>query len=134
MAYLHHDRDGVAFEDGARLYEYGYSADEVTAGQTLTVTLSVAPGDGRAATLALVTPASARPTAEGTAAPPVVATATVPLNAATAVFVLPIPPDAPPGLYVPRLTLDGARPLLPSGGTRGDLFLRPVRVELGITN
>ena len=134
MAYLHHDRDGVAFEDGARLYEYGYSADEVIAGQTLTVTLSVAPGDGRAATLALVTPASARPTADGSATPPVVVAATVPLSAATALFVLPIPPDAPPGLYVPRLTLDGARPLLPSGGTRGDLFLRPVRVESGIRN
>ncbi|MBP6787194.1 MAG: hypothetical protein KA170_06370, partial [Candidatus Promineofilum sp.] len=132
MAYLHHDRDGVAFEDGARLYEYGYSADEVTAGQTLTVTLSVAPGDGRAATLALVTPASARPTADGSATPPVVVATTAPLNAATAVFVLPIPPDAPPGLYVPRLTLDGARPLLPSGGTRGELFLRPVRVESGM--
>ncbi len=127
MAYLHHDPDGVAFEGGARLYEYGYSADEIAAGETLTVTLSVAPGDGRAATLALVTPAAARPTAEG-AAPPVVAVATVTLSEATAVFVLPIPPDAPPGLYVPRLTLDGARPLLPSGGTRGDLFLRPVRV------
>ncbi len=128
MAYLHHDRDGVAFEDGARLYEYGYSADELTAGQTLTVTLSVAPGDGRAATLALVTPASARPTADGHATPPVIIATTVPLSAATAVFVLPIPSDAPPGLYVPRLTLDGARPLLPSGGTRGELFLRPVRV------
>ena len=128
LAYLHHDPDGVAFENGARLYEYGYSADELAAGQTMTVTLSVAPGDGRAATLALVTPASARPTPDGAAPPPVMAAATVPLSAATAVFVLPIPPDAPPGLYVPRLTLDGARPLLPSGGTRGDLFLRPVRV------
>ena len=63
MAYLHHDPDGVAFEGGARLYEYGYSADEIAAGETLTVTLSVAPGDGRAATLALVTPAAATPNA-----------------------------------------------------------------------
>ncbi len=128
MAYLHHDPGGVAFEGGARLYEYGYSAGELTAGATLTVTLSVAPGDGRVATLALVTPAAARPTAEGAATPPVVASATTPLSEATAVFVLPVPTDAPPGLYVPRLTLDGARALLPSGGTRGDLFLRPVRV------
>ncbi len=134
MAYLHHDRGGVAFEDGTRLYEYGYSAEEMAAGATLIVTLSVAPGDGGAATLALVTPAEARPPAEGAPTPPVVAAATLPLDTAAPVFRLNIPADAPPGLYVPRLTLDGARPLLPSGGTRGELFLRPVRVESGIRN
>ncbi|HOU41294.1 MAG TPA: hypothetical protein PK829_08505, partial [Promineifilum sp.] len=134
MAYLHHDRGGVAFENGIRLYEYGYSAEEIAAGETLVVTLSVTPGDGRAATLALVTPASVRPPAEGAPAPPVVAAATRPLDTAAPVFRLSIPADAPPGLYVPRLTLDGARPLLPSGGTRGDLFLRPVRVKAGIRN
>jgi hypothetical protein len=128
MAYLHHDTGGVGFEDGARLYEYGTSADTLTAGQTLTVTLSVDPGDGRAATLALFTPAAARPTPDGASAPLPIAAATLPLDGETVVFALPIPPDAPPGLYVPRLTLDGAQPLLPSGGTRGDLYLRPVRV------
>ena len=132
MAYLHHDRGGVAFEDGTRLYEYGYSAEEISAGETLVVTLSMAPGDGGAATLALVTPAAARPPAEGAPTPPVVAAATLPLDTTAPVFRLSIPADAPPGLYVPRLTLNGARPLLPSGGTRGELFLRPVRVESGI--
>ena len=131
MAYLHHDRGGVAFEDGARLYAYGYSGEEVPAGGTLVVTLSVAPGQGRAATLALATPATARPPAEGAAGPPLLAAATQPLAGDSVVFRLSIPPDAPPGLYAPRLTLDGARPLLPSGATRGDLFLRPVRVLPG---
>jgi len=121
----------VSFENGAQLHEYGYSGDEIVAGQTLTVTLSVGPGDGRPATLALVTPASARPTPGDAAAPPVVAAMTQPLDSETVVFTLPIPPDAPPGLYVPRLTIDGARPLMPSGGTRGDLFLRPVRIRAG---
>jgi hypothetical protein len=128
MAYLHHDVGGVAFENGARLHQYGYSGDEIAAGQTLTVTLSIAPGDGRPAMLALVTPASARPTPDGAADPPVVAAVTQPLDRETAAFTLLIPPDAPPGLYVPRLTIDNARPLMPSGATRGDLFLRPVRI------
>ena len=128
MAYLHHDPGGVAFEGGARLYEYGYSADEIAAGKTLTVTLSVAPGDRQPATLALVTPAGVRPPPQGAAEPPVLAAASRPLAAETLAFALPIPADAPPGLYVPRLTLEGARPLMPSGQTRGDLFLRPIRV------
>ena len=128
MGYLHHDPGGVPFEGGARLYTYGYSADEIAAGETLTVTLSVAPGDGRAATLALATPATARPAPDGAADPPLLVAATQSLAAETITFALPIPPDAPPGLYAPRLTLDGAQPLLPSGGTRGDLFLRPVRI------
>ena len=128
MAYLHHDTGGVGFEDGSRLHEYGYSAEELSAGQTLTVTLSLSPGSAAAATLALVTPALARPTPDDAADPPVIAVATQTLNDESVVFALPVPPDAPPGLYVPRLTIDGARPLLPSGGTRGELFLRPVRV------
>lgn len=128
MAYLHHDRDGVAFDNGARLDGYDTSADEITAGETLTITLRIEPGDGGLATLALVTPASARPKPDGAADPPVLVAATQPLADAPLVFALPIPAGAPPGLYVPRLTLDGARPLLPSGGTRGELFLRPVRV------
>ena len=75
-----------------------------------------------------MTPALARPTPDDAADPPVIAVATQTLNDESVVFALPVPPDAPPGLYVPRLTIDGARPLLPSGGTRGELFLRPVRV------
>lgn len=127
MGYLHHDAN-IAFSDGARLYEYGYSHDVIPAGTTLTITLSLAPGTARTATLELVTPASARPLPGDMADPPPLAAQTVDLSGEAAVSRLPIPSDAPVGLYVPRLTLEDARPLLPSGGARGDLFLRPLRV------
>ena len=128
MGYLHHTPGGVPFSDGSRLHEYGYSGDTIMAGSTLTVTLSITAGEAGAATLALVTPAVARPTPDGAADPPVLAAQTISLDEETAVFTLPIPLDAPAGLYVPRLVLDDARPLTPSGATRGDLFLRPIRV------
>lgn len=129
MGYLNHNPGGIAFTDGARLYEYGYSADEIAAGKTLTVTLSLVPGSVREATLALVTPAAARPTGEGAVGPPELVSQTITMTGETAVFTLPIPPDAPTGLYVPRLLLDGVQPMMPSGTTRGDLFLRPIRIK-----
>ena len=128
MGYLHHTPGGVPFSDGSRLHEYGYSGDTITAGNTLTVTLSMTGGKAGAATLALVTPATARPTPDDAADPPLLAAQTIDLDGETAVFTLPIPPDAPAGLYVPRFVLAGAQPLTPSGAARGDLFLRPVRV------
>lgn len=129
MGYLHHDLAGIGFDNGARLYSYGYSRDELRAGETLTVTLSLAPGNGRLVTLDLATPAIARPTPRDHAEPPLLASATAPLaDEDVVVFSLPISTNAPAGLYVPRLTIDNARPLMPSGQTRGDLFLRPVRV------
>src|SRR5690606_35682650 len=128
MGYLHHTPGGVPFSDGSRLYEYGYSADGIAAGETLTVTLSITPGGAAPATLALVTPAAARPAPDGAADPPILTAQAIALDDETAVFSLPIPLDAPAGLYVPRLILDGERPMTPSGVTRGDLFLRPVRV------
>lgn len=128
MGYLHHSPGGISFTNGARLYEYGYSTDTVVAGQTLTVTLSIAPGNTNTATLALVSPASARPTPDGAANPPQFVAQTVTLAGEAAVFTLPISPVTPAGLFVPRLVLEGAEPLMPSGGTRGDLFLRPIRV------
>ncbi len=128
MGYLHHTPGGVPFSDGSRLHEYGYSGDTITAGSTLTVTLSITAGEAGTATLALVTPAAARPTTDGAADPPVLAAQTIDLDEEMAIFTLLIPPDAPAGLYVPRLVLDGGRPLTPAGATRGDLFLRPIRV------
>ncbi len=128
MGYLHHAPGGIGFTDGARLHSYGYSADEIAAGQTVTVTLSLTPGKSASAELALVTPAAARPTPDGTAEPPALATRTIDLTGETAVFHLPIAADAPVGLYVPRFIIDGARPLTPSGVPRGDLYLRPIRV------
>lgn len=132
MGYLHHDPAGVAFTDGARLHHYGYSSDTIEAGATWMMTLSLTPGTITTATLDLVTPASARPVAGGMAEPPVIATQTIDLSSEVAVFTLPIPAQAPAGLVVPRLTLHGARPLMPSGGTRGDLYLRPLRVTAAL--
>ena len=128
MGYLHHSPGGVGFTSDARLFGYGYSAEEIAAGGTLTVTLSIDKGDSTTAELALVTPATARPTAGGMAEPPVLVRQAVDLNGESAVFTVSIAGDAPAGLYVPRLILDGARPLAPSGVARGDLFLRPVRI------
>ena len=128
MGYLHHDLDGVAFDNGARLFNYGYSASEIRAGETVTMTLSVDSGPSGIASLTLGSPALARPVPEGTADPPPIATASQPLEGDTLVFTLPISPAAPPGLVVPRLSLGDGRPLMPSGQTRGDLFLRPLRI------
>jgi hypothetical protein len=129
MGYLHHDPAGVSFDNGAKLFSYGYSHDTLAAGDTLTVTLSLLPGAGQTTTLDLVTPATARPTSRDAAEPPLLASQTRPLDGSpSVVFTLPISRNTPSGLYVPRLTIDEARPLTPSGQTRGDIFLRPVRV------
>ncbi len=128
MGYLHHDAEGVAFEDGSRLQGYRYSADEVAAGEAWEVVVSLAdvqPGD---LTLTLATPAITWPAViEQSPVPPLVVQ-TVRVAEEEAVFSLQIPTNAPANLYVPRLEWDNGRPLLPSGKTRGPLFLRPVRV------
>jgi hypothetical protein len=54
---------------------------------------------------------------------------TQPVQPGRQLFRLELPAEAPAGLYVPRLSLAGSRPLLPSGATRGLLFLRPVRLR-----
>jgi len=125
MAYLHPDPDGVRFEGGARLERYAYESEVVSPGETLQVTVewaTTAPG-AETATLALATPAVHR----FPHAPPLLAQSQ-PLAGGAATFTLAIPEDAPTGLYAPRLTVEGARPLLPSGQTRGALFLRPLRI------
>jgi hypothetical protein len=133
MAYLHHDVQGVLFDNGARLQSYQYSANSVanslTAGETLTVLLDFEAATGIEATLELATPALARPIPDGQALPPVFVAQTRPLNDQQTVFQLTISATAPSGLVIPRLTLAGARPLMPSGQTRGDLYLRPLRIE-----
>jgi hypothetical protein len=128
MGYLHHDTTGVPFQDGSHLYSYGYSHDAIRAGETLTVTLNMDPAQDARATLDLATAAPARPVPRGEAPPPILVTQTLALDQAPVVAALDIPANAPAGLYVPRLTIDDARPLMPSGQTRGDLFLRPVRI------
>jgi hypothetical protein len=127
MGYLHHAVDGVRFENGALLVGYAYGDAAATAGEPLTITLHVANGAGRRATLALTTPAVAWPAFDP--APPLIAAQTAVLTADVVTFTLPIPANAPAGLVTPRLTLADARPLMPSGAPRGDLFLRPLRLQ-----
>jgi hypothetical protein len=129
MAYLHHNVGGIPFDNGARLQSYQYSANSVAAGETLTVLLDFESATGLEATLELATPALARPIPDGQAQPPVFSAQTHPLNDQETLFQLAIPADAPAGLGLLRLTLAGARPLMPSGQTRGDLYLRPLRIE-----
>jgi hypothetical protein len=133
MGYLHHDMAGVRFDDGTLLETYTYDAEEVTAGETWTIELEMVAGAGQEATVALGSPALAHPLPEGQAAPPVIAAQTRVLNSQSTSFHLAVPADAPSGLVVPRLTLAGAQPLLPSGQTRGDLFLRPLLIRAATT-
>ena len=131
MAYLHPEPGGIRFNsdrrsgEGPRLRSYRYRERSVKPGETLRVTVewdAATVGEERA-TLELVTPAVHR----FQDAPPLVVRSLA-LAGGTTTFSLPIPATAPAGLYVPRLTVEGARPLLPSGETRGNLFLRPLRI------
>ncbi len=122
MGYLHHD-DTVRFDDGNVLASYAYSHDVISPGETLTITLNWQTSSATEAELALTTPAKSRfPLA------PLLAQESQPVAAGPALYQFTIPDDAPPGLFVPLLKLEDGRPLLPSGKTRGELYLRPFRV------
>jgi len=123
MAYLHHDDQGVPFENGALLGSYEYSAEEVRVGEELEITLYWEEGRGSEATLALATPAVNR-----FKLAPVLVTETHNPTGDRSSYKFELPENAPTGLYVPRLTVVGAQPLTPSGLKRGDLFLRPILV------
>lgn len=123
MAFLHHDDQGVPFENGALLESYQYSAEEVGIGEELLITLNWAEGRGTGATLALATPAVNR-----FKMAPFLDVETQNSPGDRTSYQLKIPENAPAGLYMPRLTVLDAQPLTPSGQRRGDLFLRPIRV------
>ncbi len=123
MAYLHHEPKGVPFEGGAILNSYVYSAEELAAGEQLTINLAWDKEPGAATTLALATPAIHR-----LQAAPLLVSQTQRAVDSQTVFRFTIPENAPAGLYVPRLTVENLKPLSPSGQTRGDLFLRPIRI------
>ncbi|MFW6070347.1 MAG: 6-pyruvoyl-tetrahydropterin synthase-related protein [bacterium] len=124
MGYLSHAPGGVPFDDGATLLGYEYEPAAAQPGQTVRVVTEWA-GDasGAEGSVSLHTPAVHRvPQA------PALQEAARPLSPGVVVFELPIPQDAPAGLYAPRLERQGARALTPSGQVRGALFLRPLRV------
>ncbi len=126
MAYLHHDQDGVLFNNGVRLQGYEYDRDTVQVGETVRITVVFLGANEDVLTLALGSPALARP--DITPLPEPIATETQTLDREMLSFDLVVPEDSPAGLMIPRLTFAVGRPLMPSGQTRGDLFLRPLRV------
>ena len=127
MGYLHHDVDGVTFENGAVLENYTYSQETINAGTTMTITMNWQAGLDSPATLALTTPAAAWSAIQPSPAP--IASQTIPTLQSSTVFNLEIPANAPPGLVIPRLTVAGSQALMPSGQTRGDLYLRPFHIQ-----
>lgn len=123
MAYLHHDK-AIQFSNGAILNSYTISQDTITAGETVVIELDWGTAVPTQAVIALATPAQYRQTD----APLLVEQAKI-VSAGPTRYQLTIPANAPPGLYVPRLTLDDGRALTPSGQTRGDLYLRPLQIQ-----
>lgn len=122
MAYLHHDPAGVPFSNGAILASYQYSQETVPAGQELIISLFWQEAVETTVDLALFSPAINR-FAE---APPLLTSQQS--LASQNHYRLTIPANAPAGMVVPRLTLANGQPLMASGQTRGDLFLRPIRI------
>jgi len=130
MAYLHHEDDSVPFTDYLYLDTYEYSDDIFQPGETIIIKTQWS-GSGLVdmpeATIALYSPAITRPPILANVEPPTVANDSGLLNDKRD-FSLILPDDVPPGLYIPRLIVEGRQALTPSGLTRGDLFLRPVQV------
>ncbi|MBK8931861.1 MAG: hypothetical protein IPM76_05980 [Chloroflexi bacterium] len=131
MAYLHHDPAGILFADGLTLAGYSYSQEQAKPGDDLTITLNwqnLGAAAGQPVSVALFTPAITRPSLLAEVLPAPIAQETQPLGKSMR-FVLSIPADAPAGLFVPRLIVAGYPAETAAGLTRGDLFLRPLRVE-----
>ncbi len=126
MAYLHHDEDGVPFNSGTTLLSYEYEDDSIAAGEHLHITLTFSEANQDVLTVALGSPVLSWPAI--TPEPPVVTEQSRLLDNEQMVYDLHIPENAPAGLVIPRVTMDVGRPLMPSGGPRGDLYLRPLRI------
>lgn len=124
MGYLHHAPDGIPFSNGDRLLGYTLSADAITAGDTLTVTLQWADAPPLT-TVTLATPAINRPEFEPPA-PPLAAA-----SGQQTTLTLTVPADAPAGLVTPYVQVAAAQALTDSGRTRGALALKPVRIVPG---
>ncbi|UCG22989.1 MAG: hypothetical protein JSW55_12520 [Chloroflexota bacterium] len=121
LAYLHHADEEIVFENGARLESYSYSSDEVSAGETLLITLNWADGAAEQANLSLTTPAANRGFR-----PPPFSRQYQDIRLGAVPYSLAIPENAPSGLVLPRLAIPGAKALTPSGLQRGHVFLRPI--------
>ena len=124
MAFLHHDQDGVPYDNGGRLRSYSYSAEQLSAGDRLTITLIWEGAGAEEVTVSLATPAVNR-----FKDAPLLAGQSSPVVEGVNLFHLDLSENSPSGLYIPRVIVEGADPLMVSGQKRGDLFLRPVRVK-----
>ena len=127
MGYLHHDTAGVSFDNGTILERYDYDHQSIAAGETLAVTLELSGAVGQEVTVALGTPAIGWPIFDPQ--PPLIASQSKSTTSGSTRFELALPENVPAGLVVPRVTINGAQPLMPSGQTRGDIYLRPLLVE-----
>ncbi len=134
MGYLHHDVDGVPYDNGLILSSYEITPDSVAAGETLELRVNWQNSVAAEVTAALYSPAINWIPLANPPAPPAIAEGTAVIQNEQIIIQLPIPANAPAGLYVPRLRVNGASPLTPSGQTRGDIFFRPIRVTDSITN
>ena len=126
MGYLHHADSGVPFDNGAVLQRYEYDSDTFLAGDKVGISLEFSAADGEEVTLALGTPASAWPAFDPH--PPPIAEQTQIVTNQQAQFEFLLPENVPAGRMIPRLLLTDARPLTSSGKTRGDIYLRPLRI------
>jgi hypothetical protein len=123
--YLHHNPGGAGLGPNLRLLVYDFTADELQAGQTLSVRLSwLNAGDPQTVTVALVSPAEHLVGLED--APTLAQLATIiPSTALTQAvttqpmtYPLPIPPGTPRGVYLIKV----------QAGVNA-IYLRPVRIR-----
>ena len=134
MGYLHHDVGGVPYDNSLVLSSYTITPDSAAAGETVELRLNWQNPAAAEVTAALYSPAVNWIPLSGLPAPPPIAEGTAVIQNAQTVIQLPIPTNAPAGLYVPRLQVNGATPLTPSGQTRGDIFLRPIRITNSVSS
>jgi hypothetical protein len=116
--YPHANPDGVSFGNKARLRGYALSAEEIEPGQTLEVTLTW----DTILVNAQVVVALASPVDAIFGHPDLLAVDAQPMGLTTR-HRLAIPPDAPRGVYLPKVEVVGEERSL------GTVYLRPVRVR-----
>ncbi len=127
MGYLHHDQAGVQFDNGLVLEGYEIGRETVAPGEFLPITLRFSGFAGQAVELALGSPATGWPAFDPDA--PIVVAQKQTVDGKDVHFNLALPDNAPPGLTLPRIRIANAQPLMPSGDTRGDIYLQPVYVS-----
>jgi hypothetical protein len=127
--YLHHNPEGVRFGGRTRLLSYALSANEVQAGQYLTVTLAWHTTAQVPLTATVRLSAASQPLFDES---PIKVKSTVPITAGRSDHRLQIPLSAVPGPYLlavrPRDTKGTLGPLSARGMEMGTIYLRPVWV------